>query len=218
VTVSGELLNVENILEMPQEGADAGKQILQPLKYDVTSVLAASIAAADLEMASSSGTKKRKQDDGMALSSKSKSRIEEEINVSNQINFGVSRVDFVLMSDRPQDKPKLEFIPPVSLAPLMRRPPKHSTRIVPLIEPDICNYMKVEVLPTQFIPLRNNISAPSELISQLSVQIEQYDLRYKQMQEQQQQHLNIQQQQTQQMHGIQAALQSHMMHGSNNNY
>lgn len=203
---------MENIFEPSRDGDDLSKLNLLPMKYDVTSVIAASVAAADLELASSSAAKKRKLEsiDGTAmLNAKSKSRLEEELLVSNQINFGLSRVDFVLMSERAQSKPKLEFIPPVNLAPLLRRPPKHSTRIVPLIEPDICNYMKVEVLPSNFIPLRNNVIATPEIISQLSHQIDQYELRYKQMHEQQQQQLH--------MHGVQAAIHSQVMN-SNNNY
>jgi hypothetical protein len=202
-------LNPENI---PEIGTDPiGKFVIPPPKYDIGAILEASIAAADLEMANSATSKKRKLDasegnQSLGTSNKSKSRVEEEIALDKQLNFSTSRVDFILMNERMLGKSKVQFISPVNLAQLHRKPPKQSSRIVPLIEPDICNFMKVEILPAQMIPLQNKIVATHELISQLNSEIEEYELRYlhsmQQQQHQQEQQQQHQEQQKQQQQGF----------------
>lgn len=135
-------------------------------------------------MVPSNSTRKKKPDPDAATNLlNTKSRMEEELNVRNQINFATSHVDFMLVKDQ-YGKSRVHFLSPVILAPLERRTPKTSNRIVPLIEPDICNYMKMEIIPGGMLPLHKTEPSP-QLITQLSMQVEQYERHYKEMQEQQ---------------------------------
>ena len=63
----------------------------------------------------------------------------------NQPAVGDTQVAFIVL-DEPAGR-KLHFVSPVALAPLQRKRVRTSKRLVPLIEPDICNYMRVDFLP-----------------------------------------------------------------------
>lgn len=58
---------------------------------------------------------------------------------------GATQVNYLVVNE--SYGRKLHFLAPVHLAPLVRKKVKTSKRFVPLIEPDICNYMKMDFLP-----------------------------------------------------------------------
>ena len=52
--------------------------------------------------------------------------------------------------------PNIRFTTPVNLAPLVRRKQRSSKKLVPLIEPDICNSFQMEFLPQTMIRIDFN--------------------------------------------------------------
>jgi hypothetical protein len=65
------------------------------------------------------------------------------------VSIGVTQVSHVTLSGSDSKNGTIHFVGPVVLAPLERRRiSKHaSKKLVPLIEPDICNHFKMEFLP-----------------------------------------------------------------------
>jgi len=182
--VTKEMFLRDTLIDSSGDTGYEQESALPALKYDISAILAASIAAADFEMVHTPQTKKRKVDDeNNTNQTKSKSRIDEELLVSSQLNFASSRVEFILLNDSnsANEKSKVHFLAPVNLLPLERKAQKNGNRIVPLIEPDICNYMKMEILPSSVLPIKNVIPN-SDLINQLSMQLNEYELQYKELQ------------------------------------
>ena len=67
----------------------------------------------------------------------------------NQPAVGSTQVAFIMLDEPPGRR--LHFVSPVTLAPLQRKRVHTSKRLVPLIEPDICNYMRVDFLPESVV-------------------------------------------------------------------
>lgn len=65
------------------------------------------------------------------------------------VHIGVTQVSHVVLNGSDSKSGTIHFVGPVVLAPLERRRiSKHaSKKLVPLIEPDICNHFKMEFLP-----------------------------------------------------------------------
>lgn len=80
----------------------------------------------------------------------------------NQPAVGDTQVAFIVL-DEPAGR-RLHFVSPVALAPLQRKRVRTSKRLVPLIEPDICNYMRVDFLPESV--LRRSRPSPPQTSNQ----------------------------------------------------
>jgi hypothetical protein len=65
------------------------------------------------------------------------------------VNIGVTQVSHVMITGSDAKSGAIHFVGPVVLAPLERRriSKQASKKLVPLIEPDICNHFKMEFLP-----------------------------------------------------------------------
>jgi hypothetical protein len=65
------------------------------------------------------------------------------------VNIGVTQVSHVMITGSDTKNGSIHFVGPVVLAPLERRriSKQASKKLVPLIEPDICNHFKMEFLP-----------------------------------------------------------------------
>jgi hypothetical protein len=117
-------------------------------KTDVAAVLAAAAATANFET-SESTTKRRKQ------AAEELKQQEEEIAAaeasSAPMMIGATVTGHALITQN--GKQKMKFIPPIYLAPLERRKIRSQKKLVPLIEPDICNYIHIDFLPRTLLRL-----------------------------------------------------------------
>ena len=133
-----------------EDGAEGnGNDLLQyKPKTDVAAVLAAAAATANFETSESS-SKRRKQ------AAEELKQQEEEIAAAEAssapmiIGSTVTGHSMVTQSG----KQKMKFIPPIYLASLERRKMRTQKKLVPLIEPDICNYVHIDFLPRTLLRL-----------------------------------------------------------------
>jgi hypothetical protein len=82
---------------------------------------------------------------------------------SQQPMVGETQVSYLVLHER--GNKKLVFVPPVMLAPLQRKKVKTSKKVVPLIEPDICNYMRMDFLPEAVIRKIDTFGSSQQTLS-----------------------------------------------------
>lgn len=72
---------------------------------------------------------------------------------AEMVNIGLTQVSHVTLAATDSKNSTIHFVGPVVLAPLERRriSKQASKKLVPLIEPDICNHFKMEFLPQSTI-------------------------------------------------------------------
>ena len=117
-------------------------------KTDVAAVLAAAAATANFET-SESTNKRRKQ------AAEELKQQEEEIAAaaasSAPMMIGATVTGHAVVTQN--GKQRVKFVPPIYLAPLERRKMRSQKKLVPLIEPDICNYIHIDFLPRTLLRL-----------------------------------------------------------------
>jgi len=142
--------------------------------HEVAAVIAAAVATADIEVNTESTQRKRRaaamavaieeEEERLARARATLFAIEDSNNGSmfggaggggpgmmgsSPTMVGSTIVNFMLVTECGHRK--LQFRAPVHLAPLQRRKVKAGKRLVPLIEPDICNHMKMDFLCTTLL-------------------------------------------------------------------
>eukprot|EP00604_Paraphysomonas_vestita_P003147 CAMPEP_0174820950 /NCGR_PEP_ID=MMETSP1107-20130205/5105_1 /TAXON_ID=36770 /ORGANISM="Paraphysomonas vestita, Strain GFlagA" /LENGTH=332 /DNA_ID=CAMNT_0016037277 /DNA_START=352 /DNA_END=1350 /DNA_ORIENTATION=- len=135
------------------------------------------------------------------------------------VNIGLTQVSHVTLAGSDSKSSTIHFVGPVVLAPLERRriSKQASKKLVPLIEPDICNHFKMEFLPQATIleikyfrtlsltpNIQGNINAIDMNggildIQQAQIQQQQQQIQYQQQAQTQVQYHHHQQQQQQQV-------------------
>ena len=67
-------------------------------------------------------------------------------------SVGATQVNHIILNE--SSGKKLYYVAPVHLAQLQQKKTssKSAKKLVPLIEPDICNYMKMDFLPDSILP------------------------------------------------------------------
>lgn len=120
-------------------------------KTDVAAVLAAAAATANFET-SESTNKRRKQ------AAEELKQQEEEIAAaeakSAPMMIGTTMAGHAFVTQN--GKQRMKFIPPIYLASLERRKLRSQKKLVPLIEPDICNYIQIDFLPRTLLRLEGD--------------------------------------------------------------
>ena len=183
------------------EGAGEGSSALLQHKprTDVAAVLAAAAATANFET-SESTNKRRKQ------AAEELKQQEEEIAAaeasSAPMMIGSTVTGHAMVTQN--GKQRMKFVPPIYLAPLERRKLRSQKKLVPLIEPDICNYIQIDFLPRTLLRLdgdKLDISLP-ELQQQLA-EVSLLQQQQQQLHQQHQQQMQQQQQQQLQAHSDQ---------------
>jgi hypothetical protein len=76
---------------------------------------------------------------------------QEDLLLTQLPSIGATQASFVVLND--QGRRRLHFVAPVQLAPLQRKRVRTSRKLVPLIEPDICNYVRMDFLPDAVLRL-----------------------------------------------------------------
>lgn len=132
--------------------ADGSGGLLQHRpKTDVAAVLAAAAATANFET-SESTNKRRKQ------AAEELKQQEEEIAAAEASSapmvIGATVTGHALVTQN--GKQRMKFVPPIYLAPLERRKLRSQKKLVPLIEPDICNYIHIDFLPRTLLRLEGD--------------------------------------------------------------
>lgn len=123
---------------------------------DVAAMLAAAAATASIENGESS-SKRRKQ-----LAAEEQRQHEEELAAvaaaaeasSTPMVIGLTLSGHALVTQ--SGRQRLKFTAPVQLAPLERRKVRSQKKLVPLIEPDICNFVHVEFLARTMLRLKSD--------------------------------------------------------------
>jgi hypothetical protein len=123
---------------------------------DVAAMLAAAAATASIENGESS-SKRRKQ-----LAAEEQRQHEEEMAAvaaaaeasSTPMVIGLTLSGHALVTQG--GRQRLKFTAPVQLAPLERRKMRSQKKLVPLIEPDICNFVHVEFLARTMLRLKSD--------------------------------------------------------------
>lgn len=120
-------------------------------KTDVAAVLAAAAATASFE-GSESISKKKKQQAAEELQKQQEDEHAAAESNTTPMVIGVTTSGHAIVTQN--GKLKLKFHPPVQLAPLERRKMRSQKKLVPLIEPDICNYVHIDFLPRALLRLK----------------------------------------------------------------
>lgn len=121
-------------------------------KTDVAAVLAAAAATASFEGGESINKKKKQAADEL------QKQFEEEMaaaeNSTTPLVVGITFSGHAMVTHN--GKLKLKFHPPVQLAPLERKKMRSQKKLVPLIEPDICNFVQIDFLPRALLRIKND--------------------------------------------------------------
>lgn len=114
----------------------------------VMQIMQAAAATAGFESSSgksssNSASKRKREEDNL--------KFLKESNPAPEVpppSIGLTRVGLVSTADAYRN---IFFVGPVQLAPLQRKKVKSTKKLVPLIEPDICNHYKMEFLPNSIL-------------------------------------------------------------------
>jgi hypothetical protein len=120
-------------------------------KSDVAAILAAAAATANFE--STESTNKRKKQAAEEQKQQEEEIAAAEANSAPMV-IGATMTGYAMVTQN--GKQKMKFTPPIYLAPLERRKLRTQKKLVPLIEPDICNYIHIDFLPRTMLRLNGD--------------------------------------------------------------
>ncbi len=109
-------------------------------------IMQAALVSANIENSDESKKQKRKKEDGNLYDS----------NEPPLTSFiGNSTCNHVVWTEH--GKRKVQFLPPVQLTPLVQKSTNSNKKLVPLIEPDICNSFAMDFLTESLLKIDRNI-------------------------------------------------------------
>lgn len=145
-------------------------KVLSSVSTDVHQIMQAAAATAGIEASSRSASSLLKRKNLSATASSTTpaeppppAKVEDEEPIQHIPLIGATIVSQLPYSST--GKHKIIFMPPVQLAPLQRKKMNTTKKLVPLIEPDICNHFEMDFLPHSILKFKVMSPSPETAVA-----------------------------------------------------